>query len=143
MHKEKKHIIVLVGLPGSGKSTFCQDWLKKGYYARISQDEMGKQGHRDAFDKALQYDQNIIIDRCNFNVEQRQRYIKPAREKGYEVHVVWFHTSADECIRRIKMRKNHPNLAEGNEKIEEVVRMFDKMFVAPEKWEYDNLIEMY
>ena len=133
-------LIVLVGLPGSGKSTVCNE-LYSDYY-RISQDEMGKIGHREAFKQALKDNKNIIIDRCGFNIEQRQRYIKPAKELGYRTLILWLKVEPEECIDRIKNRTGHPNLDMNlnSEKIEDVVYQFFKMFQPPERWEADEVL---
>lgn len=134
----KPTLIVLVGLPGSGKSTFCKKPEYKDF-VRINQDEQGKLEHRYMFDDAVEQNRNIIVDRCNFNVDQRQRYIKPAKEEGYHVVIAWLRRDASTCIERINQRKEHPNLAAGNEKIESVVKMFDGMFVAPKENEADEI----
>lgn len=145
MHRQygiTKHLVVLVGFPGSGKSTLCKE--QYGDYERISQDEQGKDGHKKAFKFALETRCDIIIDRCGFNVEQRQRYIKQAKEIGYKTTIVWLTTSADECIRRIKQREGHPNLdnTTNSHKIEEVVKFFERDFVAPKEWEADEIIKL-
>ena len=135
---DKPVLIVLVGLPGSGKSTFCQKEEYKAY-VRISQDEQGKLQHMMMFEDALEARRNIIIDRCNFNVDQRKRYLKPGKEEGYHTIIIWFRRDSKTCIDRINQRKDHPNLAAGNEKIESVVKMFEGMFVAPSDTEADEI----
>lgn len=130
-------LIVLVGLPGSGKSTTCELYKE---YVRISQDEMGKEGHMKAFTEAIERDDNIIIDRCNFDVKQRQRYIRPARLKDYKTIIIWLQVSANDCKKRIRNRDVHPNLNKDNENIDKVVDMFHNMFEPPERWEADEVI---
>ncbi len=136
-----KHLIVLVGLPGSGKSTLCK---KEQYadYLRISQDDQGKEGCKRLFQVGLLEGKNIIVDRCNFNCEQRNRYLIPAKKAGYKTTIIWLKVGREQCIERINERTDHPNLAKGNEKIESVVRMFNAMFVAPNADEADELIEL-
>lgn len=111
-------------------------------YFHISQDEQGKEQHLHNFKCGIEDGMNMVIDRCNFNRDQRARYIKPAKAAGYKVTIVWLTSDAEECIKRINNRKNHPNLAAGNEKIESVVRMFDGMFVAPAPDEADEIIKL-
>lgn len=128
---------MLVGLPGSGKSTICKNY--EDYY-RISQDEQGKEQHLFNFKMAIEDELNIIIDRCNFNIAQRQRYVKPAKEAGYKVTIIWLQVSAQDCKERIRSRKDHPNLNKDNENIDKVVDMFDNMFEPPERWEADEVL---
>ena len=134
---QKKQLIVLVGLPGSGKSTTCELYPE---YTRISQDDMGKEGHRIEFDAALERGDNIIVDRCNFDIKQRRRYLVPAKAKGYRTLVIWLQVSANDCKKRIRNRADHPNLNKDNENIDKVVDMFHNMFEPPERWEADEVI---
>lgn len=133
----EKQIIILVGLPGSGKSTTCELYPD---YTRISQDDMGKEGHLKAFREAVQRGDNIIIDRCNFNIDQRRRYLKPAKEAGYRSLIIWLAVSAEDCKKRIRNRDVHPNLNKDNDNIDKVVDMFHNMFEPPERWEADEVL---
>lgn len=103
-----KEIIVLVGPQACGKSTYCTKFLPN--YFRISQDDMGKKKHREIFTESLGKKDLIVIDRMNFNKEQRARYLVPAKEKGYRTRVVLFNTCFDTCLERLKTRKDHPTL---------------------------------
>lgn len=132
-----KHLIVLVGLPGSGKSTACEMYPD---YLRISQDEQGKEGHLKIYTAALERGDDIIVDRCNFNVQQRQRYIKLAKEKNYKTLIIWLQVSAEDCKKRIRNRDVHPNLDKNSNVIDKVVDMFNNMFEPPERWEADEVL---
>lgn len=102
-------IIVLVGPPGSGKSTYCEKY--KTSHIRISQDEMGKKEHLVAFQIHLNRGDNLIIDRMGFSKEQRERYLKPAREAGYNTRIVVFHVPSSICRERAVARiPNHPTV---------------------------------
>jgi predicted kinase len=136
---QTKQLVVLVGLPGSGKSSLCK-LPEFESYVRISQDEQGREGHRNLFNRALHDKRNIIIDRCGFNKEQRQRYIKPAKAAGYVTTIMWLKVPAEVCIERIKKRADHPNLTKDSSNILDVVKMFDNMFVDPTIDEADQLM---
>lgn len=103
-----KEIIILVGPSGSGKSTYCSTILSSHY--RISQDDMGKEGHWINFNKALSLGKSIVIDRMNFSKEQREKYLAPARLLNYQTKIVVFHISADTCFKRCEARLNHPTI---------------------------------
>jgi hypothetical protein len=56
-------VLLLVGLPGSGKSTLSEKFLKKGWWI-ISQDRLGSRNKCiSEFRKALSRGRNIVVDR--------------------------------------------------------------------------------
>ena len=77
-------MVVLVGLPGSGKSHFCLDLFEeqgssehadKGW-VHVCQDTLGTRKRCEALvTETLESGRRVIIDRCNQSVEQRKVYI--------------------------------------------------------------------
>jgi len=70
-------ITLLVGPPGSGKSTIALDRINNDgdhglATVRVSQDDQGKPGHMEVFENALLNKQNIIVDRMNFDKIKRK-----------------------------------------------------------------------
>jgi len=70
-------VLLLVGLPGSGKTTFASRLVEVGGWVRVSQDEVG--GSRQAverhFLRALESGNAVVVDRCNCTVQQRSWFI--------------------------------------------------------------------
>ena len=126
----------MVGPPGCGKTTYCENNLKD--YLRISQDEQGK-NHINNYTQALSKDkERIVIDRMNLNREQRERYLKPAREAGYKTHIAVLQESFKTCYERIKTRKDHPTLTIEN--AHDALSMYFFQYQKPKKGEADTLI---
>lgn len=104
---------ILVGPPGSGKSTYYKDnvWELDSCY--INQDTQGKEGHLAEFYKAINAGRDILVDRMNFNKQQRDRYISKARQAGYQIHMIVFFVPRDTCFGRCLYRiksENHPTI---------------------------------
>jgi predicted ABC-type ATPase len=136
----EKELMILVGPIGSGKTTFSKT-LENDTSIRISQDEMGRKAYLEHFKAAIRNEvPRILIDRQNFNKEQRERFIKPAREAGYCVTVFELKTNTATCIERVVTRVGHPTVVSGDvELAQEIVNRYLINYEAPTADEYDNL----
>lgn len=103
-------LIVLVGPPCSGKSTFSKEYSE---YIYINQDTQGRGGHKDLFNVALAAKQPMIIDRMNFNIQQRRIYLDAAKACGYNTKIIVLHENKETCIKRglLRLQKEyHPTI---------------------------------
>ncbi|CAI0440180.1 unnamed protein product [Linum tenue] len=132
--KEKGPIIVLlVGAPGSGKSTFCEHVMKSSSrsWARICQDTInnGKAGTKPQCLKsaatALKEGKSVFIDRCNLDKEQRAEFLK-LDGSTKEVHAVVLDFPAQVCISRSVKRTGHEGNLQGGKAAAVVNRMLQK-----------------
>jgi predicted kinase len=125
--------IILVGLPGSGKSSVCHNWFPG--YVRINQDTLGnRQACIDEMVRLLSEKKDVIIDRVNSTKQQRKFWVDIALQMGVEsLTAVVLDVPTEECIARIHNRKNHPTIAEMMplEKKRQIVYNFDKSFELP------------
>ena len=109
-------IILLKGLPASGKSTWAREQQKAGAYLVISKDEIRKMfgGYKPSREKevlrtrnklielGIQMKKNIIVDDTNLN-PKHERYIgQLAKQLGvkFEVNDSFLDVSPEECIER-------------------------------------------
>lgn len=135
----EKELILMVGPIGSGKTTFAKS-LQNDMSIRISQDEMGKKQYLNCFYEAIKDGvPRIIVDRQNFNKEQRERFIRPAREAGYCVTVFEMEYCPTVCLKRVLNRTNHPTVEGNNIKLaNKIILDYSKNYERPEKQEYNN-----
>lgn len=117
-----KKLLVLIGIPASGKSTFAMDLLKKeDNWFRVSRDDIRMTMFGTEFNphiegfvskiqnmlilKALKSDHNVVIDNCNVRESYRNDLYNLAKLDGnvmYEEMI--FKTSLQECLERNKQR---------------------------------------
>lgn len=139
----KPLITILVGPPGSGKSTWCDEYFKthrnRDDLIRISQDDLGKQGHMYAFKQALELRRDIVIDRMNFDVGQRRRYLDPAKKAGYDTRIVVLHVPEKVCMDRCRDRKNHPTI-KTEEDVQNAVTFFFRKYERVQDTEVDEVL---
>lgn len=132
-------LTLLVGPPGSGKSTFA----KKGpTYIYVNQDLQGKEGHMEMFKIALETKHPIIIDRMNFSKEQRDRYLVPAKELGYETQIIVLHENYETCLKRCLDRKDHPTI-KNEQDARKALDFFFKKYERVEDSEANKVVRQY
>ena len=84
-----KELVVFVGAPGTGKSTYYQNNLLD--HIHIEQDKIGSRSKvLKEFKKALNTSKSIVIDSTNPLQENRNEYYKLAQEYGYSIKVLYF-----------------------------------------------------
>ncbi|KAI9061613.1 P-loop containing nucleoside triphosphate hydrolase protein [Trametes sanguinea] len=106
-------VLILVGLIGSGKSTFAQ--ALEQYcpeFVRCSQDDLGDRRSVEALARrSLREGRSVCIDRTNFDESQRATWINIAREHPRaEPWVIVFDTPYEICAARIAERTGHPTI---------------------------------
>ena len=140
----KKTMYVLIGPQGSGKTYWANHVLlahDNTGIVRISQDDQGRNGHRKLFSKCLANSTSMVIDRMNFNLEQRERYTEPAFGHGYSIIYVWFDVDKDTCLRRLANREDHPTVSKDSDHDSMLNFYFDK-FEPILGHEYDELLTL-
>ena len=86
-------MVILVGVPGSGKSSFCAQLIAKGNttWVRVNQDSIsnGRRGSKQqclaAAREAVLAGHSCILDRCHQDVQQRSDFIRLAAGLHCEV----------------------------------------------------------
>jgi len=91
MSKKNRELVILVGMPGSGKTYYCGHCLSG--HTRLSQDE-GPRSYggivRKLHEMLVEGIPGIVIDRTNPRREQRKTFAEMARAAGYYLRIVYF-----------------------------------------------------
>lgn len=112
---EKPRLHLMVGLPRSGKSTYCEFY--KGKIPIVSADrtrllvygekfwdageELMWAIHRNVVLRGLlEQGLDIVVDETNTTIARRKRIISLAKKYGYEIEAVVFDTPVEVCVER-------------------------------------------
>ncbi|CAG9462253.1 unnamed protein product [Pedinophyceae sp. YPF-701] len=120
-------LVVLVGVPASGKTWFAQDMLRydSDHWALISHDALGSRAACEAqCVKALQAGLHVIIDHTNLDETERSPWLRVGYNvcghRLYPLGVV-FNTPLDSCLDRLRTRP-HKTIDGGHPQAEELLR---------------------
>lgn len=140
------HYVMLMGLPGSGKSTFALTLAASApsEWTLVNQDRMGKKKCISLAGSNTGKKKRVILDRCHPTESERREWYdvvgSPSRD---DIALVYFAASVDTCIERVKRRTNHETIPEG--KGERIVRCVAKTLQAPtdeEKCKVFGIVEV-
>lgn len=96
----------------------------------MNQDTLGnRKACETACRQALSRGCSVIIDRCNFDAQQREHWIRIGKEFGVPCECVLFNYDKEMCIRQCKERVNHETINSQNAAV--VVRGMAKKFRPP------------
>ncbi|TYZ60083.1 hypothetical protein PybrP1_000664 [[Pythium] brassicae (nom. inval.)] len=140
---EGTDLLVLCGLPGSGKTTFRQMLVKRSRAAgstklqhapvserwvELSGDEHGRDGCERSL--GLTGVQRAILDRVNGKQADRRAFLELASMWSTHATAVWFDFAADVCEYRAQQRADHPTLSPGR-RVANAIAQHAREFVAP------------
>jgi predicted kinase len=96
--------IIFVGIQGSGKSTFFRERFFDTH-VRINLD-MLRTRHKEEklLNACLESGQSFVIDNTNPLPADRQRYLQPARARGFRTIAYFFQTTLRDAMQRNNLR---------------------------------------
>lgn len=125
-HLPKPVMLLLVGIPGSGKTTFAQALVQRSLlpgspcrWVSVNQDTaaQGKRGTRAqcirAATDALKSGDCVVIDRCHCDPEQRSSFLLLAHQHRAPAHALVMALPREACLRRAAARTGHPGGVQG------------------------------
>lgn len=147
----KRHkLLMLKGLPGSGKTTYATELVSKGW-KRVNKDDIRKRWFpeykaKDEKEVIAIEDQlirdvlgegyDVVVDNTHFNPAHEKRLEKLAREYKADFEILFIDTPLEKCIRRNRKRANPVPM-------DVILDMYNK-YIAPlrdKKEEYNDELE--
>jgi len=108
---DMKTIIIMIGLQGSGKSTFCLQFLPD--VVRVNLDTLKTRNkEKRLIEQCFEEGISFVIDNTNPTREDRARYIAPAKAEGYCVIGYFMQSRLADCIRRNNQREGKERIPE-------------------------------
>jgi bifunctional polynucleotide phosphatase/kinase len=84
----EKTVVMMVGRPGSGKSTIAQI-IQKKTKGKIFSNDISKNAFKDYLNALGSNEKYIIIDNTNPSKLTRNEWLQPAYNKGYITVIIW------------------------------------------------------
>eukprot|EP01095_Lingulamoeba_sp_RSL-Kostka_P010390 TRINITY_DN372_c3_g2_i1.p1 TRINITY_DN372_c3_g2~~TRINITY_DN372_c3_g2_i1.p1 ORF type:complete len:180 (+),score=58.01 TRINITY_DN372_c3_g2_i1:176-715(+) len=134
--KKSGSLLVLCGIPGSGKSTLGRELERLGW-VWINQDEVGNSKEcMKLMKKHLQKGSRVVLDRCNPNAKERKMWIREAQNLNItDIQIAFLNTPYEECLERVAQRQNHQNLQGDDEETVSVIETFRNIMQPPTEYE--------
>jgi predicted kinase len=104
-----QELAILIGLPASGKSTFCRERLAATHEV-VSKDALPRSASKETRQRALvsaalRAGRSVAIDNVNATRETRAWLIQEAQAAGARVIGYFFETPAKDCLERNRGRE--------------------------------------
>ncbi|XP_066064633.1 LOW QUALITY PROTEIN: bifunctional polynucleotide phosphatase/kinase [Chamaea fasciata] len=128
---DRPEVLLTVGFPGAGKSTFVKRHLIPAGYEYVNRDTLGSwQRCVSACSAALARGRPVVVDNTNPDPESRQRFVSCAREAAVPCRCLQFTASLEQarhnCRFRDMTQSGHVPVTDA------VLFSYKKHFVAPE-----------
>lgn len=141
-------MILFIGIPASGKSTFYQENFFHSH-VRVNLDMLRTRNRENRLlDFCFKTMQRLVVDNTNVTVKDRQKYIALAKQFRFEVKGFYFRSDIVDCMTRNALRthqqrvpdkgmfgKYHalqlPHLDEGFDELYDVRIQDDEFIVLP------------
>uniref|UniRef100_A0AAX7SS52 PNK FHA domain-containing protein n=1 Tax=Astatotilapia calliptera TaxID=8154 RepID=A0AAX7SS52_ASTCA len=125
-------VIVAVGFPASGKSTFFHTHVIPKGYVYVNRDTLGSwQNCVSACERALKEGRSVTVDNTNPDPESRKRYVDVAKAAGVPCRCFHFSATLEQAKHNNRFREMAPSDSKHAKVNDMVFHSYKKHFQAP------------
>ncbi|XP_008424314.1 bifunctional polynucleotide phosphatase/kinase [Poecilia reticulata] len=125
-------VIVAVGYPAGGKSTFFHTHVVPKGYVYVNRDTLGSwQNCVSACERALKEGRSVAVDNTNPDPESRKRYLDVAKAAGVSCRCFFFTATLEQAKHNNRFREMAPSNSKHAKVNDMVFHSYKKNFVAP------------
>ena len=107
-----KTVVILMGLQGSGKSTFYRMHLSEDF-VRVNLDTLKtRYQEKLLIEECLYLQKSFAVDNTNPTRADRERYISSAKEHGYRIVGYFMESKIKDCMQRNAQREGAARVPE-------------------------------
>ncbi|XP_064159822.1 bifunctional polynucleotide phosphatase/kinase isoform X1 [Anguilla rostrata] len=128
----KQEVIVAVGFPASGKSTFFHKHIIPKGYVYVNRDTLGTwQKCVAACERALKEGHSVAVDNTNPDLESRERYVDVCRKAGVSCRCFFFTATLEQAKHNNRFREMMPSQSKHAPVNDMVFHSYKNKFVTP------------
>ncbi|KAM9732885.1 bifunctional polynucleotide phosphatase/kinase [Menidia menidia] len=128
----KTEVVVAVGYPASGKSTFFHTHIIPKGYVYVNRDTLGSwQNCVSACERALREGRSVAVDNTNPDPESRKRYVDVANAAGVSCRCFLFSASLEQAKHNNRFREMVPSESKHAKVNDMIFYSYKKHFLAP------------
>ncbi|MBQ8263480.1 MAG: AAA family ATPase [Oscillospiraceae bacterium] len=106
----EKTLVIMMGIQGSGKSTFFEKYLKASL-VRVNLDTLKTRNREKLLvEECIRSGRSFAVDNTNPTKADRARYIVPAKAAGYRVIGCFMESKLQICIARNELREGRARI---------------------------------
>ncbi|XP_038830057.1 bifunctional polynucleotide phosphatase/kinase isoform X3 [Salvelinus namaycush] len=128
----KQEVIIAVGFPASGKSSFFHTHIVPKGYVYVNRDTLGSwQSCVSACERALKEGRSVAVDNTNPDPESRKRYVDVSQSLGVSCRCFNFSASLEQAKHNNRFREMAPSTTKHLKVNDMIFHSYKKKFVVP------------
>ncbi|RUS88558.1 hypothetical protein EGW08_003658 [Elysia chlorotica] len=133
--EKTQEMIVMVGPPASGKSTFRQRYLEPHGYVAVNRDTLGTaEKCLKVAGEAMKKGKNVVVDNTNPAKNARASFVELAKKNGVPCRCIWLQTPLD-LAHHLNLYRQSQTLGKTRRVPDVGYNVFKKNFEEPSKSE--------